>query len=204
MRRVLTFLTAIALIAATGCDRQPVEPVPEAGGDAVTFNFNNNPDGGSLNIYRTERDAFFVLFDPESTLAAVLSSTPDCGGFLEPADMQRVVKDPYDVVNSQVRELMIADPINIFIVDLATGGGCFGYGLVATGAGKLVSNDNDLYAFFRENRNANAFGFGAHGKVVDTSGRKWHFNGHNRFVWDGQDFATLKATEQFNLRPTGK
>ena len=204
MRRSLMFLIAGTLVAATSCDRQPVAPTAEPDAGAAVFNFNNNTDGGSLHIYRSQNYAFFVVYDTESPLAAVLSSTPDCGGFLEPADVHRVVEDPYDVIHSRVKELTLADPINIFIVDLSQDGACFGYDLVASGSGKLVSTDSDLYAFFRPNNNANAFGFSAHGKVVDGDGRTWHFNGLNRFEWDGEDFATLKATEQFNHKPTGK
>jgi len=125
------FLIAGTLIAATGCDRQPVAPTAEPDVGAAVFNFNNNPDGGSLHIYRSQYYAFFLLFDTESTLVSVLSSTPDCGGFLEPADVQNVVEDPYDVIHSRVQELMKADPINIFIVDLSQDGACFGYDLVA-------------------------------------------------------------------------
>ena len=204
MRRVLMFLIAGTLIAATGCDRQPVAPTAEPDAGAAVFNFNNNPDGGSLHIYRTQNDAFFVLWEPEGTLAAVLSSTPDCGGSLEPADIQRIVKDPYDVYNDRVHELMHADPINIFLVDTGVGGGCFGFELLATGSGKLASTDNDLWAFFHDKKNANAFGFNVHGKLVDMDGQTWQFSGHNRFVWDGEDFDTMKANEQFTLKPIGK
>jgi hypothetical protein len=203
MRRTLTLLVAGALVAATGCDRQPVAPVQEADAPAPVFNFNNNPDGGSLHIYRSENYAFFVVYDDATPLAAVLSSTPDCGGVLEPADVQRVVENPYDFYSSQIHELLVADPINIFIVDLSAPGACFGQELVASGTGKLVSTDNDLLTVLRDNPNHNAFGFRSSGKVVDMDGRTWHFNGLNRFVWDGDDFATLKATEQFNLKPTG-
>jgi len=204
MRRVLTLLVAISLVAATGCDRQPVAPTAEPDAGAPVFNFNNNPDGGSLHIYRSQYYAYFLLFDTETPLVAVLSSTPDCGGFLEPADVQNIVEDPYDVIHNRVHELMVADPINIFIVDLAAEGACFGFDLVASGSGKLISTDSDYYAFFRPNNNANSFGFDVHGRVVDGEGRTWHFNGHNRTVWDGEDFATMKAKEQFNLKPTGK
>ena len=190
MHRVLTFLIALALVAATGCDRQPAGPAAGAGTVAPDFNFNNNPWGGSEHIFRSEYYAFFVVFDTESPLAAVLSSTPDCGGLLEPADRQRVVADPYD-------------PINIFLVDLSGDGACFGFDLVASGEGKLVYTDNDYYAFFQDRNSSNAFGFRATGKVVDSDGGRWHFNGMVHQVWDGEDFATLKATEQFNLKPTG-
>lgn len=203
MRRVLTSLIALTLVAATACDRQPVGPPAGPEQAAPDFNFNNNPWGGSEHIFRSEYYAFFVVYDTESPLAAVLSSTPDCGGLLEPADRQRVVEDPYDPIYSQVHELLIADPVNIFVVDLSRGGACFGFDLVASGEGKLVNTDNDYYAFFHDRNNSNAFGFRASGKVFDADGGSWHFNGMVHQVWDGEDFATLKATEQFNLKPTG-
>ena len=204
MRRVPMFLIAGTFVAATGCDRQPVAPTAEPDAGAPVFNFNNNPDGGSLHIYRSQYYAFFLLFDTETPLVAVLSSTPDCGGFLEPADVQNIVEDPYDVIHHRVHELMVADPINIFIVDLAAEGACFGFDLVASGSGKLISTDSDYYSFFRPNNNSNAFGFNVHGKVVDRDGQSWNFSGHNRTVWDGEDFDTIKAQEQFNLKPTGR
>ncbi len=203
MRTRFCLALALGLIVSTGCDKQLVAPTAEPVGEVPAFNFNNNPYGGSIHIFRSGTYVFYVLYDTETSLAAVFSSTPDCGGILEPADLQRVAEDPYDPIHSKVRELTLADPINIFIVDLSQAGACFGFDLFASGTGKATATDSDFYSFFRPNNNANAFGFMGRGTVVDADGGTWQFSGHERYVWDGEDFATLKANAVFNLNPRG-
>ena len=71
---------------------------------------------------------------------------------------------------------------------------------LATGTVDLVSTDNDLLVFLNpDNRNANAFGFQAHGKLTGPNGERLNFSGHSRVVWDGNDGNTLKSTDKINL-----
>lgn len=200
----LFFLTVFAV----ACTEQPTSPTGLAESSAVALdpksNFNNSPDGGSIHIFRYQQHIVFALFDPNSTLAAAITTADECGGgVLEPADVQDIVEDPDAFPLTRVHELIEADPVNIHILDFTLPGNCFGFAQVAAGTGKAMLTDNDAFAFLYPSNNANAFGIKANGKLVDDAGQRWTFSGHARFVWDGEDLSTLKVNEKFNLKPTG-
>ena len=209
--RVTALAVALGLMAGA-CSEQPA---PTAAGEAVfstgsrTFdNFSNNPDNGNDRIFRFEQDVFLLLFQFPNDfpppgipdLVAIHSSTPDCGGILEPVSTQWVQDNPDDPISAKIREVLLADPINIFVVDFAQEGNCFGLNLVASGTGKLVNTDNDLFVFLRPHNNANAFGFTAQGRLTTPGGDRVHYNGVSKLVWDGEDFSTFKVNEHFNLK----
>ncbi|MFW6084953.1 MAG: hypothetical protein ACODAA_07055, partial [Gemmatimonadota bacterium] len=183
MRRLAS--TVLALAAFTlGCE-SATEPADEALApseavertEARTLdNFTNNLDGGGPHIFRLDDGLIVaILNDPETSLSAVHSAVPFCGGDLEPVDMQFVLDNPDDPLADRIRRLMLADPINIFVVDTAQPGDCFSAELVASGTGKLVNTDNDLTALLENN--ANAFGYSAHGTLTGPAGRKAHYSG---------------------------
>ncbi len=203
-------ITGLALaVFALGCESAtepadetlaPTEAVERT--DAPTLNtFANNLEGGGPHIFRLDDGLIVaVLNDPETSLAAVHAAEPFCGGDLEPVDMQFVVDNPDDPLADRIRRLMLADPINIFVVDGAKSGGCFGAELIASGKGKMVSTDNDLTALLENN--ANAFGFSAHGTLTGVDGGTAHYNGVRKIVVkDGQP---TKATIQFNFTLPGQ
>lgn len=209
MRSVTTLATLLFLAMFTiACAEQPTSPADLADASEVTVdplsNFNNNPDGGSIHIFRFQSHVVFAIFDPNSSLAAAITTANECGGgVLEPADIQDVDQDPDAFPFTRTRELIQADPVNIHIIDESLPGDCFGFAQVAQGTGKAMLTDNDVNTFLIPNNNANAFGIKANGKLADAAGQSWHFSGHARFVWDGEDFSTLKVNEKFNLEPTG-
>ena len=213
MRAPTVLVLAVAM--ALGCADQPTTPstMTDGVGLAPAFTFIKNPDNGNPHIYRFESDVFYLIFQfpsgppPAGTpdLVAVHSTTPDCGGGLEPADIQQVIENPDDPASGKIRELTLADPINIFIVDLSQPGSCFGFELVASGEGKLVNTDNDVLVFLRDSNNANAFGFTAHGQLYGPDGRMAHYNGASKVTWDGNDGSKFFHTnEHFNFKWTGK
>lgn len=200
-------LTSLALVLGLMVGACSERPVLTATDEAVFSpdvrtldNFSNNPDNGNDRVFRFEQNVFFVIFDPNSTLAVAHSSFPDCGGDLEPVSTQWIQDNPDDPLSAKIREVTLADPINIFVVDLAQAGNCFGFRLVASGTGKLVNTDNDIFTFLRPNNNANAFGFTAQGRLTAPAGDRVHYNGVSKVVWDGEDFATLRVNEHFNLK----
>lgn len=209
MRSLTTFTTLLFLAVFTiACAEQPTSPADLAEPSEVAVdplsNFNNNPDGGSIHIFRYQSHVLFAIFDPNSSLAAAITTADECGGgVLEPADIQDVDEDPDAFPFTRSRELIQADPVNIHIVDLSLPGSCFGLAQVAQGTGKAMLTDNDVTAFLIPGNNANAFGIMANGKLVDDAGQRWTFSGQARFVWDGEDLSTLKVNERFNLKPTG-
>lgn len=202
--------TALALaVFALGCE-SATEPADEtlAPSEAVerteapTLNtFTNNLDGGGPHIFRTDDGLIVaILNDPETSLSAVHAPEPFCGGELEPVNTQFVVDNPDDPLADRIRRLILADDINIFIVDAAEPGGCFDAELIASGKGKLVSTDNDLTALLENN--ANAFGFSAHGTLTGVDGGTAHYNGVRKIVQvaGGQTQVNLK----FNFKLLGQ
>lgn len=179
---MVRFAPLVCLLAFTfGCSENVNEPAQELVVDqaAPAFNFNNNPDGGSTHIYRYNGNAFFVISDSESPLVVLHTMDPVCGaGALEPVDIQRVQENPDDPMSGRVRQLQLADPINIFIGDTSQEGECFGTKLVASGTGKLVETDNDRFYAGK----GNAFGFRASGVLYSPSGQKAHYNGQIHFA----------------------
>lgn len=209
--RLTSLAMALGLVVGA-CGEQPV---PTATDEAVFStgvrtldNFSNNPANGNDRVFRFEQNVFFLIFQfpddvpPPGTpdLVAVHSSTPDCGGILEPVGTQWIMDNPDDPLSAKIREVTLADPVNIFVVDLAQAGSCFGFRLVASGTGKLVNTDNDIFTFLRPNNNANAFGFTAQGRLTTPAGDRVHYNGVSKMVWDGEDFGTFKVNEHFNLK----
>jgi len=202
----------LALVLTFGCADQLTTPTAlNEAAPAPAFNFLNNPDNGNARIFRFEQHVFFLIFQfpdaapPAGTpdLVAVHTTTPDCGGILEPADLQAVLEDPDDPFFNQVRQVTLADPINIFIVDLSQAGSCFGLELVASGTGKLVDTDNDLFIFLRDSNNANAFGFTAQGQLYSPAGQIAHYNGVSKISWDGNTGARFFVNEHFNFKWIG-
>lgn len=198
--------TALALaVFALGCE-SATEPADETLApseavertDAPTLNtFINNPGEVGFRVLRFENHAFFELQDPESPLRALHTTEPFCGGVLEPADIQLIADNPDDPMTDRVRLLLLADPINISILDTSQPGDCFGDKLIASGTGKLVNTDNDFFAFLNGAQGANAFGFQAQSTLSGPDGRA-HYNGVLRIV------AGKNVTRKFDFKLIGQ
>jgi len=200
IRMAESLLLAAALTMGCADRNAPVEPVKPP---PVSFNFNNNPDGGSPHVFRFQDFVFFVIFD--GSLAAVHSSSDAEGGcgpgsFFGLGDFQEIVEDPSAGILSRVHQLAQAKQIYIAVVDLNQAGNCFGLAKVADGIGKWQNTDNDLAPFLRDDNNHNAFGAVAQGTLQRPSGASAQYNGVGKCVWDGHDFATLKCVDKINLR----
>ena len=71
---------------------------------------------------------------------------------------------------------------------------------IAAGTVDLRGTDNDLFEFLNpDNKNANAFGFVAHGPVYDENGTMMRVNALFRAVWDGTNDESFKAVEKVNM-----
>ncbi|TFH19802.1 MAG: hypothetical protein E4H03_13285 [Myxococcales bacterium] len=204
--QLTAFAVTLGLVAGACSENTTPTAASETGIEAVTtvaHNFGNNPDNGNDRIFRFEQDAFFLIFDANSSLVAAHTSTPCAlGGILEPISTQWIIENPDDPFSGQVRETLLADPINIYILDLAQGGDCFGFALVASGTGKLVNTDNDFYSFLNpDTHRSNAYGFTAQGQLTGADGSKMHYNGVLKVVWDGIDGSKKdNVNEHFNLQ----
>lgn len=197
----LASMALVFAVFALGCE-STTEPADETVApseamertDAPTLNtFINNPGEVGFGIFRFESGVGMGLRDPESPLRAHHTTFPECGGVLELADVQVIADNPDDPMADRVRLLLLADPINIFVVDESQPGDCFGQKLIASGTGKLVNTDNDFFAFLNGAQGANAFGFQAQGALSGPDGRA-HYNGVLRIV------AGKNVTRKFNFR----
>lgn len=78
-------------------------------------------------------------------------------------------------------------------------------GPIAVGTVKFISNDNDLEMWARDSKNANSFGWRAHGKLTGSDGQMYNFNAVFRYVWKwAWDPSEDKITVQINLSKIGK
>ena len=73
---------------------------------------------------------------------------------------------------------------------------------IATGYSRFRLNDNDEDPSLNPNRrNANSFGFTAHGDLVHyDTGEAVRFWMHVHGVWDGEDFGTFRTIAKIRLR----
>lgn len=213
MRTIRTvWLVALAVLAAAACTEAPTEPVPnrESGvvsieGSTTLDNFLNNPDNGNSRILRVESEPVLALFDdtPGSSLLALHSSFPICGGTLIPVSVQEIHHNPDDPFTGRIMAILQGKDINIWVVDLANPGSCFGRELVAGGTGRLQATDNDVYPPFWGGSNANAYGYMANATLTTPSGAQAHYNAMQRTSWKQDDFGNIvfdHVTEKFNLK----
>lgn len=201
MRPALLVLALVGTnILTSGCtDRFASGPA-----DPSSFNFANGPESPGPNVFRFKDGLGIFYADPERELSAIHGGdvVEFCltGGTTFPlVDIQEVKpkQNPDRII-----QLLQADdvettvwPFPSFDCDLFTT-----TPPLATGTVDLVNTDNDLLVFLRDNNNANAFGFAAHGQLMRSNGRTAHFNGVSRIVWDGEDGEKLfKETNVINL-----
>ena len=203
---IVASLVALVLAVLTvACDQGvPTQPAAGVTAPAPMLNFTNNPDTGNDRIFRIETGGVgFGIFDPNSSLLAILSTTAFCDASeFHTVSIQEIYENPDDPTAGQIRQLMKGKDLNMWVVDDATypNGDCFGRDLVASGTGSVVQTDNDLFAILRDNKNKNSFGATGHGKLTTVDGERLHYNATIRIVWDGDDFSTMKINEHFNVR----
>jgi len=70
---------------------------------------------------------------------------------------------------------------------------------LATGTVDVRNTDNDFFVFLNpDNKNHNAFGFTAQGKLTSATGKRAHFNVVSRVVFKPGEF--FKAVSKINLK----
>lgn len=190
---IKTSLAAMVLVAATvACDQSmPTQPTSDAAAPAPMLNFTNNPDNGNGRIFRTETGGVgFGILDPNSPLLAVLSTVVFCDiGVPHTVSIQEVYETPDNPLVGQVRLLIQAKDINMWIVDTSQPGDCFGGELVASGTGSVIQTENGR----------NTIGATGHGKLTGIGGERLNYSATLRIVWDTDDFSTKSFTMKFNL-----
>lgn len=206
--RPLFVILAIFVFAA--CSETPVAPEAVGPSETPSFNFVNNPDNGNPRIYRFEDVQWgFLVYDPRTDLFAIHQTAgfsyfgcitpPAFYGFF---DEQAIVLE--GTYPPRVIDLVLGDDLYIAVFEGGSqwDGSCSDLfaRMLAEGSGRLTITDNDYYAPYRENTNANAFGLVAQGQLEWVGGGRAHYNAVSKCVWDGEDPNTMRCVDRINLR----
>ena len=206
-----TWMVALTIVSFTACAEVPAGPSPaDVDGvarvteDPPLDNFLNNSDNGNPRILRVESQPVLALFDdtPGSSLVGLHSSFPVCSGTLIPVSVQEIHHNPDDPFAGRIMAILQGRDINIWVVDLAIPGPCFGRELVAGGTGRLQATDNDVYPPFWGGSNANAYGYMANARLTTPSGARAQYNAMQRVSWKQDDMGNVvfdHVTEKLNL-----
>jgi hypothetical protein len=147
----------------------------------------NNEDNGNPQIWRFNSQTWAVVwYNQDLTLGALHTTYPvptGCGatGPVEPMDIQEVRRLDQADMERFIRNVQ-NNSIRIIVGDVTTPGSCFGFTMVAHGTGFIRSTDSD-YDPYPEQKNANAWGFRAHGALTSPAGGTVMYNGHFNCVW---------------------
>jgi hypothetical protein len=199
---------AVCLVLAACSERDGTAPDPFAP------SFDANPESSGAVVVRTAWNTYFTMWDPETELlvahvfrdpySACVPSTPY---ELYPLDRQRVVSE--DAVNL-VRQLVKAEEISIKVWHSTTPDWTVALRCsppIAEGVGKLVTVDNDAFAYLPDNdrMRANSFGIMGHGTLLGPEGQQYAYSGTFRFVWRPavETTADGKSRVRVQLVPAG-
>jgi hypothetical protein len=202
--RTKALALGLAAVLAVGCSDRPTSPT--ALNETVptpSFNFTNGPTNPGPNIVRSQGIYVIGWADFQEGISAwagidIAQWCRDGTGF-DVSDIQDI-NVPEDA--NRISELVHGNDVTTSVWPF-TGFDCDLFTTVtplATGTSDFRSTDNDLNTFLNpDSKNANAFGFNAHGKLTDASGSRVNFSGHSRCVWDGVDFDTIKCKDKINV-----
>ena len=182
--RLPLFLALFALIAVS-CDQQPVEPPTGEVSTEASFDFLNNPDNGNPRIWRGEDYWRFCWSDADSDYRDRVChvSYPWPGGPPQACDIPDVgpalshqdVGD-WDTDNPRILHVIKGDTW-VTIRDTWEEGDCYGNAEVASGWGKFMVLDNDVFGIAEGDNNANTWQYKGTGTLMTPGGQKVSYNG---------------------------
>ena len=151
--------------------------------------FSDPPAQSGLNVVRFEDGVGFNPWDPDKDIQAVLGFDAvaycnenydfDIVPIMEvnvPQDADRIKQ----LIKGEVQATFwgFSDwDCDRFMTELP-----LGYGMV-----QIISTDNDLTAWLRDNQNVNSFGLRAHGYMWSPTNEQLKFHLVHHIVWDGVD-----------------
>ena len=208
MRMRIPLVAVLALFVAVSCDQQLVEPADEAAVETPAFNYSNN-DGWLANgkIFRHAHDEFIWLaWDDKRELVALFSTFT--GGFcglgadLEPVDAQHVYDNPD--LTDEISHLFEQGDVWAELYDwsgLWNQFDCANYTparFMGEGEVRIVSTDNDVFAFFGGHDRNNAFGLNGSGNLELVGGGTTNINYVFRQTWN-PDKGNFSFVEKMNI-----
>lgn len=148
---------------------------------------------------------FLLVTDAKSGLALVIGTDPVqlCQGIVN-FDLVSIMDINVPTDAQRISQLIKGTDVttSVWNYDPNVGFACsnvLSEAPVATGTSNLVSTDNDLTVFLYDNKDHNAFGFNAHGKLTGPNGEPYAFSAFSRTVWDGINLNSVKNTHNINL-----
>ncbi len=198
--RILAALLVAAL--AAGCQEAPTS-TGTIDLDSPVFNFSNGPSDPGPIVMRSQIGYGVLISDSKRGQSAVFGVDPVqlCLGnaVFDLVDLQRIdVPEDANRVNDIIQGRDMVTSVWPF-----TGFSCARYTTtapLATGTADLNNTDNDVFIFLNpDSKNHNAFGWRAHGRLTDASGKMKTLNAHENCLWDGHDPDTFKCENMVNL-----
>ncbi|HEX9974374.1 MAG TPA: hypothetical protein VGD14_20055 [bacterium] len=183
---LLAMLSGI-LVLGCGDKQAPISPTQ----DSTSKLFKSS--GSGAQIIRYQYSGYWTFVDNDAGLRLILGVNPldVCNG-----------TDTYDLYDVKDVFLPNKDP-NLWprIIDQVKGDNvtasvwpftALDCGLFTTtspiaGNVDFIYTDNDIFSYMRNNKNANAFSFKAHGTLTGGDGQEYRLNLVYRVVWDGVD-----------------
>lgn len=185
MRWRIPIVVLLALFVAVSCDQQPLQQTPDQITTEANFDFLNNPDNGNPRIWRGEDYWRFCWSDAESEYRYRVChvSYPLEGGPPQACDIPDLgpplahqdIGD-WDVDNPFIHHVIKGDTW-VVVRDTWVEGDCFGSVEVASGWGKFMVNDNDVFGTAEGDNNANTWQFKGNGQLMTPDGAKVAYNG---------------------------
>ncbi|MEJ2548509.1 MAG: hypothetical protein P8125_11980 [Gemmatimonadota bacterium] len=203
MRWRIPLVLALVALVSVSCEQQPVEPQNEQVSEA-TFDFLNNPDNGNPRITRYEDYWRFCWSDADSEyryrVCHVSFPYPEPQGCdisdLGPPLSHFDLGD-WDVDNPRIHHIIKGETW-VTIRDTWQEGDCFGNVEVASGWGKFMHLDNDVFGTAEGDRNANTWQYKGTGQLMTPGGDEVAYNGRLHLLFsNARGFTVLKESVKF-------
>ena len=199
----IPLVAVLALFVAVSCDQQPVEPAGDQVASEATFDFMNNPDNGNPRVDRWEDYWRFCWSDADSEYRYRVChvSYPWEGGPPQACDISELgpplsTQDigDWDVNNPWIHTLVKGETWTV-IRDTYLEGDCHGNVEVASGWGRFMVLDNDIFGTAEGDNNANTWQFKGNGQLMTPGGEKVAYNGKLHFLYSNAGgFKVLQET----------
>lgn len=205
MRWRIPLVAVLALFVAVSCDQKLVEPAADEVASEATFDFMNNPDGGSLIVDRWESHWRACWLDSDNGLFVCHVTAPPGSGAPDACDIQEAIEplshqdigewlENEEFWDSFIHHVVKGDTW-VFVGDANVPGDCFGGTLVASGWGKFMTIDNDVLGVGPELANANTWQSKGTGRLMTPGGEKVAYNGMTHYqVSSSHGFRVLKES----------
>ena len=201
-RYILILFVSLSLIVFSGCDEQaPVESLDSNNAQTLS----KAPESSGV-VIRVEGFEDYIAFrEGDLVLLIGRRGSWGCDDVVQEFDLQYITSPSNEDGARIIAKLFAKDAfVQIFSSPPAPICEIIATTPIAEGSVKASYNDNDVYAWTYDNKNANSYKFSVNGKVDGSDGKSYNLNASLRGVWDGNDDSTLKENVKIQLTAKGK